>query len=70
MTMTKEAAAERDMERCLCNGSEHAGRVTTPADDGQASTWVCGLAGHREAAERWVRAVTGQEPVFVPRKPR
>lgn len=62
--------AERDMERCLCGPDEHAGRVTTPADDGEASVWVCGLSAHRAAAERWVRALTGHEPRYVQKVPR
>ena len=67
MTLSKAAQAVRDMEQCVCSPAEWVGRVTTSADDGEASTWVCGLAAHRDAAERWVRAVSRSEPAFVPK---
>lgn len=68
MTESKASRAVRDMEQCACGPSEWVGRVTTDKDDGEASTSVCGLAAHRDAAERWVRAITKSGPVFVPRR--
>lgn len=66
MTPSKAARAVLDMERCVCSPDEAIGRITTEKDDGQASAYVCALAAHRDAAERWVRAITKGEPVFVP----
>lgn len=70
MTLSNAARAVRDMDACICSPSERVGRITTSLDDGEASTSVCGLAAHRDAAERWIRAITKGEPVFVPDKVR
>ena len=66
MALSKVDQAERDMEKCQCRPLDWIGRITTAADDGTASVVVCSLMAHRDAAERWVRAIASEEPRFIP----
>lgn len=52
-TMT-EKQAEKAMDTCPCRPNEWTGRVVAgdPRVRG-GSSWVCGLASHREAAEAY-----------------
>lgn len=67
MTLSQAAQAERQMESCICGPVDWVGRISTPADDGEASTWVCGLRAHQSAARAWVELSTRKPAMFIPK---
>lgn len=67
MTLSKLARAERTMDNCPCSPGEWVGRIESDDYTGEvgASTWVCPLNSHQDAARQWVELSTGRGSRFV-----